>query len=86
MVGGAKYQVNDKWLVRGGIGWDQTPTNDVDRDARLPDADRVGVAVGAHYQYSDKLDLNGGAVDIITVGNAKGSANLFGAQLTWKVD
>lgn len=108
VVGGAKYQVNDKWLVRGGIGWDQTPINDTDRDIRVPDGNRLGVAVGAHYQYSDKLGIDAGwthlfvsgvslnklitlgelpvEIDITDVGNVKGSADILGAQLTWKVD
>ena len=38
---GANYHYNDQWLFRGGIAWDQTPTNDTERSVRLPDSDRV---------------------------------------------
>lgn len=60
VVGGAKYMLNDKWSFRGGVGYDQTPTNDTDRDIRLPDGDRVGVALGGHYQYNEKLGFDFG--------------------------
>jgi len=60
VVGGAKYKLTDKWTMRGGIGYDQTPTNDTDRDIRLPDGDRVGVALGGHYQYNDKVGVDFG--------------------------
>lgn len=50
---GANYKLTDKWELRGGTGWDQTPTNDIDRDVRLPDVNKFALAVGAHWQPND---------------------------------
>ncbi len=60
VAGGMKYHVNEKVTLRGGVGYDQTPTNNADRNLRLPDGNRVAVAVGGHYQYNDKLGVDVG--------------------------
>ncbi len=56
---GANYKPNDAWKIRFGIAYDQTPSNDVDRTARLPDQDRTWIAIGAQYKLSaaGKLDF-----------------------------
>ena len=50
---GANYRYNDKWTLRGGVAWDQTPVRDEERTPRLPDEDRTWLALGAQYKYSD---------------------------------
>lgn len=57
---GANYRVNQQWLLRVGGGFDQTPTNNVDRDVRLPDADRWALSVGAHYQMKPSIGVDVG--------------------------
>lgn len=52
---GANYQLNEKIMLRCGAGYDETPTNDQDRDIRLPDASRYAFALGGHYDYNQKL-------------------------------
>lgn len=56
---GANYKLNDAWKLRAGVAYDKTPTNDVDRTARLPDQDRTWLAFGAQMQVgkSGKLDI-----------------------------
>jgi long-chain fatty acid transport protein len=48
---GANYHYSDQWLFRGGIAWDQTPTNDTERSVRLPDSDRVWFSFGTQYAW-----------------------------------
>ncbi|GGI80268.1 long-chain fatty acid transporter [Legionella impletisoli] len=55
---GANYQVNDQWMMRVGGGYDQTPTVDVERDVRLPDANRWALSIGSHYQYNPALGFD----------------------------
>ncbi len=55
---GANYKVNKKILLRTGIMFDKTPTNSIDRNLRLPDADRLTVALGAHYQATQNLGVD----------------------------
>lgn len=57
---GANYHINDMWMLRVGGGYDQTPTNDVDRDVRLPDVDRWALSIGAHYQMKPSIGFDVG--------------------------
>jgi long-chain fatty acid transport protein len=61
---GATYHWSDAWTFRGGLAWDQSPVNTVDRTARLPDSDRVWIAVGAQYRFNRNLALDAGYVYI----------------------
>ena len=48
---GADWYVNDRWTLRGGIGWDESPVKDAEhRTARIPDSSRVILSVGASYK------------------------------------
>jgi len=62
---GANYRMNDAWMLKGGIAFDQTPTNDTDRGVRLPDGNRTWMSIGAKRRIS-----NAGTLDI-------GYAHLF---------
>jgi len=61
---GATYHWNDAWSFRGGLAYDQTPTNTPDRTPRLPDEDRYWISVGAQYKFSRNLALDTGFVYI----------------------
>jgi long-chain fatty acid transport protein len=39
-------------LFRGGVGYDESPSNNTDRNLQLPDSNRIAVAVGTHYQFT----------------------------------
>ncbi len=56
---GANYKPNATWKFRAGVAYDKTPTNDVDRTARLPDQDRTWLAFGAQMKVS-----KAGTVDV----------------------
>jgi len=55
---GGNYHVNQQWLFRAGLGYDETPTNNNDRDTQLPDQDRVALALGGHYQATRSLGFD----------------------------
>lgn len=57
---GADYRLNDKWTLRGGVAYDQTPTVDEHRDPRVPDGSRKWIAFGADYAYSDTMRFSVG--------------------------
>ena len=52
---GATYHWSDAWSFRGGLAFDQSPVNTTDRTPRLPDADRVWIAVGAQYRFNRNI-------------------------------
>jgi long-chain fatty acid transport protein len=55
---GGDYKPNDRWTLRAGLAYDQTPTQDSTRDPKVPDNSRFWVSVGAGYQFSDNLRLD----------------------------
>jgi long-chain fatty acid transport protein len=59
---GANYHYNSRWTWRFGVAYDQSPTDDQYRTARVPDADRYWVALGAQYRLTPR--------DVIDVGYA----------------
>jgi long-chain fatty acid transport protein len=61
VAGGLDYAVTPKWTMRSGIQWDQTPTRNGQRDARVPDSDRINFAIGTSYKITDSITLDGAA-------------------------
>ena len=57
---GANYHLNDKWTLRGGVAYDQTPVPDFDRTARIPDGNRTWLAVGGQYRLSKATAIDFG--------------------------
>lgn len=76
---GGNYRLDDKWLLRAGVAWDQTPVRDGFRTVRLPDGDRTWLAGGARYMLEKNLWLDFGAAYVWVAGstiNEIGSSNL----------
>lgn len=61
---GFDYQHDDRWTFRGGVAYDETPTSNAFRTARIADEDRTWIALGASYKYSDQLTLDAGYTHI----------------------
>jgi long-chain fatty acid transport protein len=55
---GANYHLNQKFMLRVGGGYDQSPTNNTDRTVRLPDGNRWVIAVGGHYQWKPNIGVD----------------------------
>lgn len=50
---GANYKSSDRWTLRGGVAFDQSPVPDAaTRSVRLPDNDRYWLSLGATYRLS----------------------------------
>jgi long-chain fatty acid transport protein len=76
---GGNYRLDEKWLLRAGVAWDQSPVRDGLRTVRLPDADRTWLAGGARYMINPKLWMDFGAAYVWVAGstiNEIGSSNL----------
>ncbi|MHA1530092.1 MAG: OmpP1/FadL family transporter [Alphaproteobacteria bacterium] len=57
---GAEYDLNEQLTLRGGVAWDETPTTDKHRTARIPDEDRLWFSVGASYSMSHSMSADVG--------------------------
>lgn len=55
---GASLDLNDRWTLRGGLAFDQSPVRDTERTPRLPDNDRKWITMGARYHYSPQLSFD----------------------------
>ena len=62
---GANYFLNNRWTLRGGVGYDETPTHGTFRDIRLPDENRFELAVGARYRASRNVVIDAGYARIM---------------------
>lgn len=58
---GANYRLNEKWVLKGGVAWDQTPIrNSHYRPTALPDNDRYWVSLGAQYAVNKQTRIDVG--------------------------
>jgi long-chain fatty acid transport protein len=64
---GANYHVNNKWMFRGGLGYDETPSNNRFRNVQLPDSDRIAAALGAHFQATETIGFDAGWTHIFAM-------------------
>jgi long-chain fatty acid transport protein len=58
---GMNYRPNEKWKLRSGVAWDQTPVpNSTLRTARIPDNSRTWLALGASWYFTKNSSLDFG--------------------------
>lgn len=55
---GAEFDLSEAWTLRGGVGKDESPTNDLHRTPRLPDNDRMLYSIGATWNVSPALSID----------------------------
>lgn len=55
---GANYHIDEKWLVRAGAGYDQTPSNNANRNLPFPDGNQIALALGTHFQATQTLGFD----------------------------
>lgn len=67
---GANYRFPQGWAVRGGLAFDQTPTQNAYRDPRIPDADRYWLTLGTTYEPIKNLSFDG-AYEHVFVNNSR---------------
>jgi long-chain fatty acid transport protein len=84
---GANYRLSDAMKLRGGVAYDQTPTNDGTRTPRLPDQSRTWVAAGVQYRVSKAGVLEFGyAHEFVRDANINASVSPFPGRLVGKFE
>lgn len=94
---GQDYYLNDKWTLRAGIGWDESPVpNNAYRTNRIPDTDRLWTSFGFSYMtgnhqidfgYAHLFMMHGRVRDSASKDvNAryKSYSNMYGLQYQYK--
>lgn len=61
---GATWKPNEKWTLRGGLAFDESPIPDATRTPRLPGNDRTWVALGAQFHPSPNFTVDTGYTHI----------------------
>jgi long-chain fatty acid transport protein len=96
---GASFKATDKWLLRTGVQWMTTPSNNRDRGVSDPIGSAIIVGVGAHYQQSAALGYDMGighsffqqeSVNLVSPtvslsGHNNAQTTVFGAQINWNI-
>lgn len=72
---GANYHPNEKWILRSGLGFDESPTNNNYRNLQLPDSDRIAIALGGHYQASKAIGFDLGWTHIFAMNTRINNLN-----------
>ena len=82
---GFDYQVNPRFVFRGGVAYDPTPTSDA-RDYRVPDGDRWLTTIGGSYLLRPNLTFDAAAgyvnIDNSAVNNTQTFFGGTAAQTT----
>jgi long-chain fatty acid transport protein len=87
---GAEYQLNERWRLRAGIKYDQTPTVNAYRDTRVPDGDRYWLSTGFHYAFDEHIGIDGSYAHIFLadspVNVSRGFYQQYGLTTTSVID
>jgi long-chain fatty acid transport protein len=57
---GVEYALTERWTLRSGVRFDETPTRDNFRSSSFPDSNYVVAAIGAGYAWGSRLVLDVG--------------------------
>ena len=96
---GAEWALNEAFILRAGVAFDETPVPEETRTPRLPDNDRNWYSVGLTWMPTEALDVSASytriqvdepQLDIVStsgsrlVGEAEGYANVFGVSAQYR--
>lgn len=55
---GTSYRLNKQWVLRTGLTFDQSPTNNTDRSPRIPTGDRTIFSLGVGYDVLPNMTID----------------------------
>jgi long-chain fatty acid transport protein len=55
---GTAYQLNKQWVLRAGLGMDQSPTNNQNRSPRIPTGDRKTLSLGFGWSPTEDMTID----------------------------
>lgn len=91
---GVTHVMNDQWILRGGLAYDQSPVPAATRSISIPDVDRTWYTLGATFAVNQALSLDaalaflhGGQVEVNETPyqfTSGGDAWLLGLQMNYQ--
>lgn len=81
---GTNYRINPQWVVKAGVGYDQSPVvgGGDGPYIRLPDNNRVFAALGGHYQATKAVGLDLGWQHLFIKDGSLINTSTFGTQVS----
>jgi len=83
---GVNYHSSERWTFKGGVAYDQSPMDDNTRTVRLPDEDRVWLALGVKYRFSKNSALDLGYAHLFVDDASISQAKTIGPGVTSSVN
>lgn len=87
---GARYRPNDRWTLRAGAAYEQSPVADRTREPRVPEANHEWVSAGFTYQASAKMDIDFFYVHLFTdeakIDISDPTAGTYVGHSDWNID
>lgn len=82
---GGEYRLGGGWTLRGGVGYDETPTRDTYRSPRVPDADRRWLSAGLTWRPTENWNLDFGYARLFTDDTEISNTAATGSTLNGEV-
>lgn len=96
---GANFKPNEKWILRAGIQWMATPSNNHDRGVADPIGSAIVAGIGVHYEqnlcfnydfgfghsFFKRMPVHLNTPLTIDEGNNTTQTSVFGAQINWNM-
>lgn len=79
---GADYCFSRAWTFRGGIAYDESPTNTQFREPRIPDTDRYWLTGGFTYRMNNNLSIDGAYEHIFARNQVVNTTVSYGSSPT----
>lgn len=83
---GADFKLDERWTLRAGLAYDQTPTQLGFRSPRVPDTDRRWLSLGASFEPSESWLLSFGYTRLFTNEPEIANVSATGSTLSGHVD
>lgn len=64
---GTNYHLNEQWMLKSGVGFDQSPSSDRWRNLQLPDSNRIAAAIGVHLQATKTMAFDIGWTHLFVI-------------------
>jgi len=90
VAAGATWKLDENWILRTGVAYDQSPIDDNFRTARIPGADRYWIAFGADYNLDDRWRVSVGYshifVDDASIDDSSAAAGTLRGEYDSSID
>jgi long-chain fatty acid transport protein len=90
VAGGLIYQATDRWTLRLGGLYENTPVPNLTRTPRLPEEDNLGLAVGGTFRVNERWDVDFGWSHLIPhdadIRLSDPAAGTLRGRVRWKTD